>query len=371
MTDAVGRPVAELETPVLVADLDRVERNVARVAAYAAEHGLALWPHAKTHKTAALARRQLAAGARGLTVAKSGEAAAYARHGIGPLLLHYPAFGADKWRRLADVAGEQGLTVALDSVAVAEGLSDALRARGTRADVLIELDAGMRRTGVAPEQAGALAQAVERLDGLDVVGISCYPGHVRGSADEVRAGLRAVDERLRAAVGELDAAGVRRERVSGGSTATLFEAHETAMTEIRPGNYVFLDRSEGRDAWAEDDCALHVHATVVSTSVPGRMVLDAGAKTLGESVPPAGLRGWGAVVGAPDVTIAVLNEEHAVCELTPGARAPSGAPWAVGDRVAIVPNHACTCVNLHDRVHAAREGVVEEVWPLIARGAVR
>lgn len=141
------------------------------------------------------------------------------------------------------------------------------------------------------------------------------------------------------------------------------------MTEVRAGNYVFLDRSEARGAWTAEDSALHVHATVVSTSVPGRAVLDSGSKTLGEAGPPAGLTGWGTVVGAPGAEIVALNEEHAVCELAGGA-ADAGA-WRVGDRVAVIPNHVCTCVNLHDRLYAARDGVVEEVWPLIARGAVR
>jgi D-serine deaminase-like pyridoxal phosphate-dependent protein len=369
---AIGRPVQELETPAVVVDLDALERNVARAGAYAREHGLALWPHLKTHKTAAVAARQRAAGAAGFTAAKSSEALRFAGQDLGPLLLHYPVFGAAKWGRLAELAGTTELTVALDSVEVAAGLHDALRARGTRAEVLIELDVGMGRTGVADASAArALAEAVERLGGggaaaggLSVAGISCYPGHVRGRLDEVRAGLRAVRARLEEARAALEAAGLRCDRISGGSTASLLLSHETGATEVRAGNYVFLDRSEARGAWTAQDAALNVHATVVSTAVPGRAVLDAGSKTLGEAGAPAGLTGWGAVVGAPQVEIVSLNEEHAVCALPE----PS---WTVGDRVAVVPNHVCTCVNLHDLLYAARDGVVEEVWPVLARGAVR
>lgn len=364
---ALGCELAALETPAPVVDLDALERNVARATDYATGHGLALLPHTKTHKTAEIAERQLRAGAAGLTVAKSCEAERFAARGMGPLLLHYPVYGAAKWRRLAEVAGHVPLTVALDSLAAAEPLAVALRTRGVVADVLIELDVGMRRTGLDVAGALALAQAIERLGGgLSVAGISCYPGHVRGSREDVRDGLRAVDATLSAARAALEGAGIRCERVSGGSTATLFDSHETSMTELRPGNYVFLDRSEGRGAWAPDDCALRVHATVVSTSVPGRMVLDAGSKTLGDAPPPAGLQGYGAIVGAPGVTIVALNEEHAVCELGPDAGA-----WHVGDRVEIVPNHVCTCVNLHDALYAARGGVVEAVYPLLTRGAVR
>jgi D-serine deaminase-like pyridoxal phosphate-dependent protein len=373
--DAIGRHVSELETPAVVVDLYALERNVARASAYAREHDLALWPHLKTHKTVEVAARQRVAGAAGFTVAKSREAELFAAAGFGPLLLHYPAYGAQKWERLAQLAGETPLTVALDSFEVAEGLSRALRARGTAAEVLIELDAGMRRTGVAgPAQALALAEGIERSGaassggaGLRVAGISCYPGHVRGTLDEVRAGLARVDELLRETIAAFDAAGIRCERISGGSTATLLQSHTTAMTEVRAGNYVFLDRSEARGAWRAEDAALRVHATVVSTSVPGRMVLDAGSKTLGEAGPPAGLSGWGGLVTAPGAEIVALNEEHAVCELPPEL----ATSVHVGDRHEIVPNHACTCVNLHDAIHAARDGVVEELWPILARGAVR
>lgn len=371
---AIGRPVAELETPAVVVDLDRLERNVSRAGAYARAHGLALWPHLKTHRTVEVALRQRAAGAAGFTVAKSTEAERFAPAGLGPLLLHYPVVGAAKWRRLAEVAGETPLTVALDSFESAEGLTAALARRGTRAEVLVELDAGMRRTGVAgPVEALALARRIERAGGpLEVAGISCYPGHVRGDAAEVGEGLARVDALLRETTELLRGDGLRCDRISGGSTATLFRSHETVVTEVRAGNYVFLDRSEARGGWSADDAALQVHATVVSTSVPDRLVLDAGSKTLGEAAPPAGLSGWGELLGLPGAEIVALNEEHAVCAMPhPGALDPDGRAWSVGDRVAIVPNHACTCVNLHDAVYAARAGVVEEVWPLLARGAVR
>jgi len=365
---AIGRHVAELETPAVVVDLDVLEANVARAASYAELHGLALWPHLKTHKTVEVAARQRVAGAAGFTVAKSREAELFAAAGFGPLLLHYPAWGEEKWRRLAEVAGEVPLTVALDGLGAAEGLARALRTRGTRAEVLIELDAGMGRTGVAgAREALALAQAIERIagDALRVAGISCYPGHVRGTLEQVRAGLGEVDALLRATRDGLLRAGVDCARVSGGSTATLQLSHETCMTEVRAGNYVFLDRSEARGAWRAEDAALRVHAAVVSTAVPGRMVLDAGSKTLGEAGPPAGLSGWGQLATLPGAEVVALNEEHAVCQL------PDGAAARVGDRHELVPNHACTCANLHDALFAARGGVIEEVWPLLARGEVR
>jgi D-serine deaminase-like pyridoxal phosphate-dependent protein len=359
--------VGELETPALVVDLDRVEANIARVAAYAREHGLAVVPHAKTHKTEAIARLQLGAGAAGLTVAKSAEAEAFAAHDLGPLLVHYPIYGEAKARRLAEVAGSVGLTVALDSLEVAEPLAAAMARRGVTADVLIEVDVGLHRTGTTAERAVALARAVDGLRGLRFAGLSGYPGHARDAPDGQAAAFARVDGQLRALRAALQDAGLTCERVSGGSTSTALRAAGSALTEIRPGTYVFLDRADGRgDIWQPEDIALHVHATVVSTAVPGRMVLDAGSKTLSEAGPAPGLTGAAALADAPEVEVLYLNEEHAVCDISRSERA-----WAVGDRVRVVPNHACTCVNLHARLYGARGDQVVEELELIARGAVR
>lgn len=343
--------VAELETPALVVDLDRLERNLERAAAYADGHGLALHPHVKTHKTLEIARMQLDAGARGLTVAKPTEAQVFATAGLGPLLLHYPSAGRGKAERIAELAAAVPLTIALDSLAVAEPLA------AVEAEVLIELDVGLRRTGVAPAEAAELAAAVEGLGGgLQVAGLSCYPAH--GELAEVDALLAQAQELFAAA-------GLRCERISGGSTATLFESHRTRMTELRPGNYALLDRSEARGAYELDDCALRVQATVVSISVPGRVILDAGSKTLSEAAAPPGASGFGAVVGHPEIVIEALNEEHAI-----GTAGPE-SELAVGDRVELIPNHVCTCVNLHDVLYAARGGEVEAEFAVAARGKVR
>jgi D-serine deaminase-like pyridoxal phosphate-dependent protein len=138
------------------------------------------------------------------------------------------------------------------------------------------------------------------------------------------------------------------------------------VTEIRPGNYALLDRAEGRGQFALSDCALRVHATVVSASVPGRFVIDAGAKTLSEAGPPAGLEGYGAIAGRPGLALEALSEEHGH-----GVLGPDAAPLQVGDRVEVIPNHACTCVNLQDSLYGVRDGIVEVEMPVIARGAVR
>ena len=166
MDDLVGRHVSELDTPMPVIDLDAMERNIARLATHARQRGIRQWPHTKTHKNPEIARMQLDAGAGGLTVAKPGEAEVMASHGLGPLLLHYPSFGAEKWRRIAGVAATTDLTVALDSAEVAEPLARELAARGVTAQALVELDVGMRRTGVeSPAAALALAQTIDGSTG--------------------------------------------------------------------------------------------------------------------------------------------------------------------------------------------------------------
>ncbi len=362
----VGRPVAELETPALTIDLDRLEANLDRAAAYAAGRGLAMTPHAKTHKTAEIARMQIDSGAAGITVAKSSEAAAFARVGIGPLLAHYPPVGAPKVERLVEVAARTRLTVAVDSLEAAEPLSLALAAAGLEAEALIEVDVGMGRTGVDPAGAVGLAAALQVLDGgLAVAGISCYPGNVRGDEQAVEAGLSAVAAQLEEAIDFFVAAGIPCARISGGSTRTLFDSHLTPVTEIRPGNYAFLDRGEATGPYSLEDCALRVQATVISTAVPGRVVLDCGSKTLSEAGPPPGLVGYGAAPELPDLVVESLNEEHALARVGPGTE------LAVGDRVELIPNHACTCVNLHERLYAQRGGVVEAIFPVLARGTLQ
>jgi D-serine deaminase-like pyridoxal phosphate-dependent protein len=367
----IGRPVEELPTPIAVVDLDRLEANIARLAGYARQHGIELWPHAKTHKMPPVARMQLAAGAAGLTVAKVGEAEVFARHELGPLLLHYPVYGPDAWARLTKVAGTTGLTVAVDSYEAAEPLAGALDAAGVSAEVLVEIDVGLHRTGVASAAAARdLAERLDGLAGLDVAGVSCFPGHVRGPAAEAERKLADVEATLAEAVSLFTEAGLRCERVSGGCTPAMQMTHLTpSVNELRAGTYVFLDRTEvAFDApLTLDDCALRVHATVVSTAVAGTAVVDAGSKALSDAVfgGPGG-EGRGAVAAHPDVTIPFTNEEHGVCDVS-----MSDTTWHVGDRVEIVPNHVCTCVNLQDVICAARDGVVEHVWTVEARGKIR
>jgi D-serine deaminase-like pyridoxal phosphate-dependent protein len=358
----VGRTLSEIETPVAVIDLDRLEANLAELQSYADEHGIDLWPHTKTHKSPEIGRRQLELGAAGLTVAKTGEAQVFQEAGAPRILVHYPPYGADKWERLAALAAAGvELTVAVDSVPPAEGLARVLARRGLHASLLVELDVGLHRTGQT-SAAGALAVAHElsRLPAVDVAGISCYPGHLRPENPALPERLQAVDELLRETREAFSAAGLRADRISGGSTPTRHLTHETCVNELRAGTYALLDRNDGDD----DQCALWVEVTVISDAVPNQVIVDAGSKTFTSDGHPDG--GHGSVVGLPGARFREINEEHGYIDVSGLDERP-----ALGERRQIVPNHACGCMNLHDGVLAVREGVVEHVIRVAGRGLVR
>jgi D-serine deaminase-like pyridoxal phosphate-dependent protein len=361
----VGRSLGELETPVAVVDLDRLEANLRRLQTYADERRIALWPHTKTHKSAEIGLEQLEIGAAGLTVAKTGEAAVFHEAGAPRVLVHYPPMGADKWDRLARMAAAGlELTVAVDGVAAAEGLSSALRRHGARAELLVELDVGLHRTGqVTAAGAVELAQRLSSLPAVTVAGISGYPGHCRGDAETIRSGLESADALMREARDGFAAAGLACERVSGGSSPTRYMTHETCVNELRAGTYALMDRNE-EEPGEDDAYALLIEATVVSDSVPGQIVVDAGSKTLTSDPHDDG--DYGEVVGLPGGRLSTLNEEHGYIDVTRVERPP-----AVGDHVSIIPNHACGCVNLHDALLGVRSGVAERVITVSARGLVR
>jgi D-serine deaminase-like pyridoxal phosphate-dependent protein len=364
----VGRSLDEVETPVPILDLDRLEANLQRLQSYADSHGIALWPHTKTHKSPEIGLRQLAIGAGGLTVAKTGEAEVFHEAGAPRILVHYPPLGADKWDRLARFAAEGlELTVAVDSLPSAEGLSAALDRRGATAELLVEVDVGLHRTGqMTSGGALELARQLSNLPAVEVAGISCYPGHAREDPDTIGPVVETVDALLCETREAFVAAGIRCDRISGGSTPTRYVTHTTCVNELRAGTYALLDRV---DAPAEPDlgfdaCALSVTVTVVSDSVPGQIVIDAGSKTLTSDPHPDG--GHGFIVGWPDARLHTLNEEHGYVDVSGMRDRPR-----LGDRLQVIPNHACGCVNLHDGLLGGREAVVERVVLIAARGLVR
>ncbi len=358
--------IARLETPALLVDLDRMERNLARAAAYAARHWLVLRPHVKTHKSPRVAARQIALGAAGLTCATPFEAEVMSSVS-NDILVAYPPVGALRAARLAALPSAVRVTVALDSPeAVAEIARAATEARRP-VSVYVELDLGMHRVGVpAVDAAIALARRVRDEPSLEFSGIAFYPGHVREPGDEQDAKLDVMRIALVDALARFASAGVPARVVSGGSTPTLWRTHEIEeITEFRPGTYVYNDRttaSIGACAW--DDCALTVLATVVSTAVPGQAVIDAGTKSLGrEPVRGAAGEGFGQLLEHPDVVVERMSEEHGVLDLSRSDWRPE-----VGERVRVIPNHVCIAVHLADIVYGVRNDVLEASWPIAARG---
>ncbi|RJK96048.1 alanine racemase [Vallicoccus soli] len=348
-----------LRTPCPLLDVDVLDANLRRAADLAARLGVVLRPHAKTHKCVQVARRQLAAGAVGLTVATTAEAEAFAAGGATDLFVAYPLWvDADRGRRLRALAERTALRVGVDS---AEGAAALARHAGGAAEVLVEVDSGHHRTGVRPEEAGAVATAAARA-GLRVRGVFTFPGHAYGPglaspvAGQEAAALAAAAAAVRAAGHEVDV-------VSGGSTPTLGSTQGGPATELRPGVYALNDAQQLElGTCGAGDLALTVLAMVVSRR-PGTVVLDAGSKVLGADR-PAWTTGWGRLPAVPGARVTALSEHHATVALPEGAAVP-----ALGARLRVAPNHVCTAVNLADELVAVRGDAVVDRWRVDARGA--
>lgn len=352
--------IDDLDTPAMVLDLERVERNVARVAEYARRHGLNLRPHTKTHKIPALGKLQLAHGAAGLTVAKPSEAEVMAESGVKDLLVAYPVVGRQKVERLTRLLEQTRITVALDSLEAAEAL------RGTGIGVLVEVDVGLRRVGAQPgRELIELVEAVRKIEGAEYRGVAFYPGHLRryeaGPFDALRRTVAGM-------VDELERAGHKPEIVSGGSTPLLFESHRIeGLTEIRPGTSIFNDRNcvgQGVATW--EDCAARLLVTVVSSN-GDRMMIDGGSKTFSSDGLAGSTEGtYGRIMECPEARLHKLNEEHGFVELK-----EAGRRYRPGARLSVVPNHICVAMNLQERVYGARAGHIEAVWVVAGRGKLQ
>jgi len=356
---------ADLETPVPLVDLDRLERNLDRMAEYARRHGLALRPHTKTHKSPRIAAEQLRRGAVGLTCATPLEAEVMSEV-CDDVLLAYPTIGSPKLQRLMALPERVRLTVAVDSPDSVEQLARAAEERGRPVGVYVELDLGMHRVGVAAtDEMLRLVRLVVAKPPLVYRGITFYPGHIRAAAGQQGKDLDRLGSSLRHALEVLEQSDLAPKVVSGGSTPTAWETHRIdGLTEMRPGTYAYNDRitaQVGACDW--NDCALTVLATVVSTAVPGQVVIDAGSKALGREPPEGEGNGYGALLDRPDVTVQRLSEEHGILDL----RNTSWRP-AVGEQVRVVPNHVCIAVHLHEVIYGIRGDRVEGGWPVMARG---
>jgi D-serine deaminase-like pyridoxal phosphate-dependent protein len=344
----------ELDTPAVVVDVDRLQRNLERWQAHCDAVGLASRPHVKTHKSVEIARRQIALGARGITCQKLGEAEVMAAAGIDDILLPYNLLGPAKLERLAALAARVDVAVTVDDVRLLEGLARAARS-SREIRVLVECDTGLGRVGVAtPAAAASLATSVARSNGLRFGGFLTYP-----APDGAR-------EFLAEAARLAESAGLAVETISAGGTPAMWSSAELrpTVTEYRVGTYAFHDRATvAAGAATLDEVALTVCATVVSRPRSDRAILDAGSKTLAHDPGPG--PGHGTILEAPASVVERLNEEHAIVALAPGET------LELGQQVRIVPNHVCVVVNLADELVVLGDGRAQGVWRVDARGRSR
>jgi D-serine deaminase-like pyridoxal phosphate-dependent protein len=347
--------IDELDTPAVIIDLDMLEANIVRLQTYLDEHHIANRPHIKTHKIPAIAHKQLQAGAIGVTCQKLGEAEVMAQAGVGDIFLPYNIIGASKLERLMELARTTHLSVTADSPQVVRGLSSASQKAGLTLDVLVECDTGGQRCGVqSPASAADLARLIASAPHLRFGGLMTYPSDPR------------FDDFVRATRDLLAGDDLRVERVSGGGTPRVWQAHQTReLTEYRAGEYVYGNRRQVQvGSMRVEDCAMQVICTVVSRPTAERGILDGGSKTLTSDPFPDG--GHGLILEYPEANIYALSEEHGHVDFAKSAHRPE-----IGERVTVIPNHCCTVTNLFDEVYGVREGEVEVVWPIEARGLVR
>jgi D-serine deaminase-like pyridoxal phosphate-dependent protein len=358
----VTERLQDVDTPALILDLDRMERNIGRMAEFAKACGVSLRPHAKTHKSPEIAKMQLAAGAIGVCLQKVGEVEVFAGSGIRDIFLTNEVVVPRKIERLARIAERTHLGVAADNIDVVKTTGRIFKERGTKIDVYVDVDSGLGRCGVQAKDAAKIAKEISRHGNLVFKGIMGYEGNVnaaRTKAEQVRLSGAAMGEIVKAKKG-IEAAGLRVDVVSvGSSVSTWINAKHPIATEVQPGMYVFNDRRLVESGVATmEDCALTVLATVTSRPARQRAVADAGSKAFNfdSGLYPVPLEKEGVVVQH-------FSEEHAWLHLT-----GEGEGLAVGDRIRLIPAHCCTTVNQFDEFVGIRGERVERVIPVLARG---
>ena len=365
----------DVATPGLVVDLAVLDRNLDEMADIARAAGVELYPHAKTHRMAEVGRRQVARGAHGLCVAKLGEAEAFAEAGIGRLFVANPIVGDEKARRALALSRKVDLLLATDSVDAVRTIGPTFAAAGARARVMLAIDSGLGREGVAVADATEVAVAVHAVPGIELVGIYTHEGTTYSAKDAPDLAEQARSAaRLMVGVAEsIRARGIALPIVSLGASASAREvAHVPGVTQIRPGIYAFNDVGQIALGNATlDTTAIRVIATVVSHPEPGRACIDAGSKSLSTDLVPASAHrgkypGMGLLVNAPGWVIERMSEEHGWLRWH-GTGEP--APLPVGKRIEIVPNHVCMAFAMLRRASVVEDGVVTERWDGFGPGA--
>ncbi len=381
-SDQIRAAGVVVETPAVLIDSARMAQNIARMAELAAANRVALRPHAKTHKSIAIAERQLALGAAGITVAKPSEAEVFLRAGVASITIACPILDRAKLERTVRTARDHDADVRFiaDSDAGIDALVSVGEAQATHLPVLLKVDVGLHRCGVQPQspqspQAAALARRLATTSGVRFAGLLSHAGHAyrAGSVADVRQIAVAEREAMTGLAQQLRNGGIEVPEVSVGCTPTvILHGGLDGITEIRPGNYVFMDRIQVALGVAEaDGVALWVAATVISSN-DRYAIIDAGSKVLSSDLGPhgsTGVRGYGLAWSVDDpgvspLALANLSEEHGFLE-------HGGKPPKIGSRVVIMSNHACTVVNLADALAAVAGDGSQEIVAVDARGRVR
>ena len=359
-------PVAELDTPVLLVDAASFERNIARMSDLTSAAGIACRPHGKAHKSPVVARMQIDAGAVGICCAKLGEAEVMAAAGVPDLLITTGVIGRSKIARLMEVARQAKTAVVADDAGNVADLAAAAQTAGLRLDVVVEVDVGQGRCGAPPGEAAAgVAAAVARSPWLRLRGLQGYHGSIQmtGGFAEREAGARQALDRLLDTARLIRAQGREVELLTGGGTGTsAIDAALGGLTELQPGSYVFMDSNYDAIEWQGGaaqpfERSLTVLGSVISRPAPDRAIVDVGMKAASSD------GGALAPVDLPAARFRFAGDEHGELSFADGT-----CPLALGDKVAFYPSHCDTTVNLHDRFVVVREGVVEDVWEIAARG---
>ena len=365
-------------TPRVFIDRGRLQANIAAMQARASTAGVRLRPHAKTHKSPAIAKMQIDAGAVGICCAKVGEAEVFADAGVTDVRLPYPTNPVNA-KRIMALQDRIRISTVVDDLAVAKQWSSLMAAAGRRLDVLVKVDVGFHRCGINPDSPDALKtlREIAACPGLRFLGLLSHAGHgYHAESNETLERIAACEVQIltRLAAGLKDAR-VEVQEISVGATPTArFIGTQNGVTEMRPGNYVFFDRTQvGLGSATVEQCSLGIVATVVSRPDPARVVFDAGSKTLSSD----GLRGFGTSVGYglvyasldarhpdPSIVIERLSEEHSVARVSPDCR------LTPGDRVHLLPNHACVVANLTEEMLLVDGLDVVDRVPVLARARV-
>jgi D-serine deaminase-like pyridoxal phosphate-dependent protein len=362
----IGAAVENIDTPALLLDLDILDRNISRMAALIANTGIALRPHVKTHKSPLIAHRQMAAGAGGVCCAKVSEAEVMVAGGIPDVLVTTPVVAPEKIRRLISLARQATVAVVVDDLRNVKQLSEAAKQARATLHLLIEINVGQQRCGLAPGPAAAdLADEIARLSGVRLRGLQGYHGALQQVVDlnQRASGIRQALDLLLESAQEVRSHGHAIEVLTGGGTgSSSTDIGFHGLTELQPGSYVFMDCNYSRIQWEPGGApvpfgaAIAILTSVVSCAAPDRIIVDAGWKSASCDSGAPTLK---TIDGA---TFTFAGDEHGKVSVPPGTRI------SAGDKLELVPSHCDTTVNLYDRYVCVRNGKVEELWPVAARG---